>query len=118
MKALIAESQESLSLIWAQHLERLGVEVERAHAPSDIMRKLHLHEFDAVIMNLKFPNASVLALSDLATYRNPKVAIILVTADRFFSDGSIFDLVPNARGFVNDKVKPDDLAAMIEHFAA
>lgn len=118
MKVLIAESNVGLSGIWTRHLERQGLEVVQAFDQADVTRDLRAITFDALIMNLRLPDANVLAISDVATYRNPDIAIILVTAERFFSDGAIFDLVPNARGFVNDQVAPDDLAAMVQHFAA
>ncbi len=118
MKVLIAEGNVGLSGIWTRHLERQGVDVIQALDHPSAMHQLRLVTFDAMIVNLKFPDANVLAISDIATYRNPNIAIFLVTAERFFSDGSIFDLVPNARGFVNDQVAPDDLAAMVQHFAA
>jgi hypothetical protein len=36
----------------------------------------------------------------------------------FFSDGSIFNLVPNACGFFPAETPPEDLAAIIRHYAA
>lgn len=118
MKVLIAESNACLSNIWKRHLKRYGVEVIQAFDQMTAMQDMRHVTFDAMIMNLRFPDANVLAMSDIATYRNPNIAIFLVTAERFFSDGSIFTLVPNARGFVNDQVAPDDLVAMVQHYAA
>ncbi|GHA56198.1 response regulator [Amylibacter ulvae] len=118
MRVLVAEGNLALSTIWCRHLRRQGLDVVQALSQDQAMDELRDHDFGALILNLKLPESNVLAISDVATYRNPDIAIILVTADRFFSDGSIFDLVPNARSFVNDQVRPDDLAAMVDHYSA
>lgn len=117
MRVLVAEGNSTLNKIWSDHLRRQGIDVVQVMNQADVMKELVDSQFDALVMNLKLPDSSALAVTDIATYRNPDIAIILVTSDRFFADGSIFDLVPNARSFVHDQVHPDDLAAMIQHFA-
>jgi hypothetical protein len=54
-------------------------------------------------------------VADYAQYRQPDAALIFVTDTTFFSDGSIFSLIPNARAFLQSGTPPDDLAALVEH---
>ncbi len=59
---------------------------------------------------------SALAVADLAGYRYPDIRIVFVTSSSFFSDGSIFNLNPNARAFMQADNPPEDLTAVIEHY--
>ena len=63
-------------------------------------------------------NGSALAVSDFASYRRPDARVIFVTNTTFFSDGSIFAHSPNACAFMQSSTPPEDLAAMVEHYAA
>jgi len=40
-----------------------------------------------------------------------------VTNTSFFSDGSIFQVSNNACAYVQSETPPEDLAAMVEHYA-
>ena len=51
-------------------------------------------------------------------YRQPDAQVIFVTNTSFFSDGSIFQLFSHACAYVQSEMAPDDLAAIIEHYAA
>ena len=53
-----------------------------------------------------------------ATYRNPEIPIIAVTARGFFSDSAIFELIPNARGLLRAPLRPEDMAALVEHYGS
>ena len=64
-----------------------------------------------------FPRAA-LAVADFATYRNPEMPIIAVTARGFFSDGAIFELIPNARGLLRAPLQLEDMAALVEHYGS
>ena len=116
MHVLVVESNESIGRLWCDHLERQGAVTVLARDQETAINALRFQRFDVLVMNLLTPNCSVLSISDLATYRSPDIAIIVVTSNSFFSDGSIFDIIPNTRGFLNSPVAPDDLAAMVEHY--
>ncbi len=116
MHVLVVESNESIGRLWCDHLERQGAVTVLAGDQEGAINALRFQRFDVLVINLLTPNCSVLSISDLATYRSPDIAIIVVTSNSFFSDGSIFDIIPNTRGFLNSPVAPDDLAAMVEHY--
>ncbi|HEU0223538.1 MAG TPA: response regulator [Paracoccaceae bacterium] len=116
MRVLIVEHNADLGRLWARFLARRGVEVEVATSQVDAIKLLRFHDYDALVLQLVLPDGGAIAISDYATYRNPGVPIITVTNSAFFSDGSIFELIPNARTMLNTPVRPDDLAALIEHF--
>ncbi len=116
MKILVVESDAELGAFWCRYLEREGGETTLCGDEKSAIAALRFQEFSVLVLDLATENASVLAICDYAMYRNPDVAIIVVTANSFFSDGSIFDLIPNARGFLHAPVSPDDLAALVEHY--
>lgn len=114
-QVLIVEAQESLGTLWQGFLERQGFEVALAVNQPDAIDKLRFQHWDVLVIDLIMPNASALAISDFASYKNPDISIIVVSASSFFSDGSIFEILPNARGFMNQPIEPDDLAAVVDH---
>lgn len=117
MKVLIVEPSAALCVVWQNHLERLGIEVLRANGQSDAVITLESVQLDVIVLDLVLLDGSALAVADLAGYRQPGARIVFVTSSSFFSDGSIFAHVPNARAFLPSGTAPADLAAMVEHYA-
>lgn len=115
MNVLIVEDNADLGRIWAKFLERQGVTVTLATSQKDAIAAMRFNEFDALVVELVLPDGGAIAISDYATYRFPDVPIITVTSTKFFSDGSIFQLMPNARGLMRTPFRPSDLAALLEH---
>jgi len=116
MRILIVQHNEDLSELWARFLQRQGVEVVQAATQLAAINRLRFEDFDALVLDLVLPDGGAIAISDFATYRCPDVPIIAVTSTSFFSDGSIFDLIPNARSLMRTPLRPDDLAAVLEHY--
>ena len=116
MRILVVDGDTELGELWCKYLERHGGEARLCTSEKSAIAALRFEVFDVLVLDLVIPDTSVLAISDFATYRNPDVAIIVVTASSFFSDGSIFELIPNARGYLHTPVQPDDLAALVEHY--
>lgn len=115
MKVLIVESTADLGRFWGRFLERKGCEVTLATTQKDAIAQMRFAEFDALVIDLVLPDGGAIALSDYASYRYPEIPIITVTSSTFFSDGSLFDVMPNARGVMRAPFRPDDLAALLEH---
>ena len=118
MRVLIVEHNEDLARIWARFLRRSGVEVHVAHCQKDAIAAMRFRDFDALVVELVLPDGGVIAISDYASYRFPDVPIVTVTDSNFFSDGSIFEVIPNARGIVRHPVGAGDLAAMLDHYSS
>jgi len=78
---------------------------------------LHAVDYDIIVLDLVIDDGSALAVADFASYRRPNARVIFVTNTSFFSDGSIFAHSPNACAFVQSGTPPEDLAAMVEHYA-
>jgi len=114
-KVLIVEARASLGKLWQSFLQRQGYDVELVANQPDAIDKLRFKSWDVLVIDLMLPGASALAISDFASYKNPDIAIIVVSASSFFSDGSIFEHLSNARGFMNQPVEPEDLAAVVDH---
>lgn len=116
MKVLLVQNNQDLSNLWSDFLRRNGVEVVQAATQSEAVDHINFDTFDALILDLVLPDGGAIAISDLATYRQPDVPIIAVTSTSFFSDGSIFELIPNARSLMRTSLRPDDLVAVLDHY--
>lgn len=79
---------------------------------------LSANDYEIIVLDLVLDNGSALAVADFASYRRPDARVIFVTNTSFFSDGSIFAHSPNACAYVQSETPPEDLAAMVEHYAA
>lgn len=116
MNVLIVESCTDLGQLWKRHLERLGMNVALRNTQDDAISYLAANEPQIIILNLVLAEGAALAVADYANYRMPKARVIFVTNTSFFSDGSIFAHVANARAFIPMGTPPEDLAAMVEHY--
>lgn len=99
------------------HLERQGAEVSLVHDQEAAIMSLSEHSYDIIVLDLVLEEGSALAVADFASYRRPDARVIFVTNTTFFSDGSIFAHSPNACAYVQSETPPEDLAAMVEHYA-
>ncbi|QDL93042.1 response regulator [Paroceanicella profunda] len=115
MNVLIVEHNADLGRIWARLLERCGFTVDLAVSQAEAVKLLRFTSYDVLVLQLVMPDGGAIAISDFATYRNPDVGIIAVSGERFFSDGSIFDIMPNVRSMLTTPFRPSDLEALVEH---
>ncbi len=117
MKVLIVESNRGLSAVWCRHLERFGAYVDCATDQYSATNLLQEASFDVIVLDLVLENGSALAVADFANYRQPEARVMFVTNTSFFSDGSIFQHCTNACAYLPSATPPEDLAAMVEHYA-
>ncbi|MEM9579451.1 MAG: response regulator [Pseudomonadota bacterium] len=117
MDVLIVESQPDLGKLWKSCLQRQGMTVQLVPDQENAFEALRQAEFDIIILDLVLADGQALSIADYASYRRPTARVIFVTNTSFFSDGSIFQLSGNACAFVQSETPPEDLAAMVEHYA-
>jgi CheY-like chemotaxis protein len=118
MRVLIVESTAALAEVWRRHLERHAMVVTTAHTGDEACARIAVTPFDVIILDLVLSDGSAFAVADVARYRRPETSVIFVTDTAFFSDGSIFTLMPNARAFVQSGTPAEDLTAMVQHYGA
>lgn len=118
VQVLIVEHNRDLARIWAAFLGRQGMECRLAASLHQAYAALRAQSFEALVLEMELPDGAALAVADFATYRNPEIPIIAVTARGFFSDSAIFELIPNARGLLRAPLRPEDMAALVEHYGA
>jgi DNA-binding NtrC family response regulator len=116
VRTLIVEHQRDLAEIWARFLARNGLTCTIAGSEAEAYDKLREGTFDAIVLDMELPDGKAIAVADFATYRNPDIPIIAVTARGFFSDNAILQLVPNARGLLRESMRLDDMAALVQHY--
>lgn len=117
LNVLIVESDASLGRMWQKHLERQGICVRLEQDQAGALDALEAQPCDLIILNLLLTRSSAFAIADEAEARHPGIPILFVTNTSFFSDGSVFGLCANARAYVNAATPPEDLTAMVEHYA-
>ncbi len=117
MKVLIVESRPELGALWRRHLERQGMVVHQVSGQDEAVGYLGQNAPDIIVLDLVLEEGSALAVADFANYRHPDARVIFVTDTSFFSDGSIFAHAGNACAFMPAGTRPEDLAAMVEHYA-
>ena len=117
MNVLIVQNKPSLAQLWQRHLQRHGHIVEIALDQDSAIDYLSEQFYPIIILDVVLSQGSAIAVADYASYRHPEARVIFVTNSSFFSDGSIFQLCSNACAFVPKATEPEDLAAMVEHYA-
>ena len=117
MDVLIVESTPEIGLLWQRHMQRCGMTVRVVEGQEQATLAMMIKAPDVIVLDLVLQNGSALAVADFANYRCPGTRVIFVTNTRFFSDGSIFSHAANACAFVQTATPPEDLAAMVEHYA-
>lgn len=115
MTILIVESNPDLSSVWANHLKRCGAAVLTAESGDEAIDIIKEEPVDAIVLDLSPKTGCAITVADFASYFRPNAKVIFVTKDSFFSDGSIFNHVPNAAAMIVADTPPSDLAAIIEH---
>ncbi|MBD3625065.1 MAG: hypothetical protein HUJ24_06740 [Rhodobacteraceae bacterium] len=119
MRILLVQQSEDLGAIWCRFLKRHGVAADFAGTQQKALAALEASDYDALVIDPVLDGCGGgLPVADFATFRNPDIVILAVTGSSFFSEGSIFDLIPNARGVMHTPMRPDDLLAYLEHFHA
>ena len=121
MKVLIVEAQPELGALWKNHLLRQGATVDLATTQQEAINALLREDWDVIVLDLELgrgdPSGGSIAVADFAGYRRPEAKVVFVTSSAFFSDGSIFAHIENAHAFLPSTTTPDDLAAVVEHYA-
>ena len=118
MHILIVEGNPHLGGLWKRHLERQGKSVLLVHNQADAIETLRTEEISIIVLDVVIEDGSAFAVADYASYRFPEMKVVFVTSSSFFSDGSIFQHVPNACAYVPTTTEPEDLAAVVDHYAA
>ena len=96
----------------------LGPIVDIASSQDQAADMAAAETYHIVVLDLILNEGSAFAVADFMKYRQPDAQVIFVTNTSFFSDGAIFQLFSNACAYVQSETAPDDLAAIIEHYAA
>lgn len=117
MSVLIVENKAELGQLWTSCLERQGMRVDLVVDQDAAFEALRRSKYDIIILDLVLADGQALTIADYASYRRPEARVIFVTNTSFFSDGSIFQVSNNACAFVQSETPPEDLAAMVEHYA-
>ena len=118
MNVLIVESKRHRAELWRRALERLGAHFDIASSQDQAADMAAAATYHIVVLDLILDEGSAFAVADFMNYRQPDAQVIFIISTSFFSDGSIFQLFSNDCAYVQSETAPDDLATIIEHYAA
>lgn len=116
MRVLIVEGNPDLARVWRRHLERHGCDVILTHSQEEAIEALRAEKVNIIVLNLVLEVGSAFAIADFASYRLPDAKVIFVSNTSFFSDGSIFQFIPNACAVMPTEMPPEDLSALVDHY--
>lgn len=116
MQVLIVEGDPNLGWLWRRHLERCGCNVTLTQNQAEAVDALRQETVNIIVLDLILDDGSAFAIADFASYRQPDAKVIFVTDSGFFSDGSIFQYIPNACALMPSKLPPEDLSALVQHY--
>ena len=117
MKVLIVESNPNLGRLWQAHVERTGcAQVELTCSHDAAIQAILRDKWDVIVLNLVLDDGGAMSVSDYAGFRQPDAKVIIINSSSFFSDGSIFNHLANARAILPTSTRPEDLAAMVAHY--
>lgn len=116
MHVLIVESDPNIGWLWKRHLDRSCESVSLVGDEVTAIDLIGREAFDVIVLDLVLAEGSAFAVADYAGFRAPATKIVFVTNTTFFSDGSIFQHIPNACAFLPTATPPDDLVAVVEHY--
>ncbi|WP_424930373.1 hypothetical protein [Amaricoccus tamworthensis] len=116
MQILVVGHNFDLAWIWAGHLTRQGHDCTVVSEMSAAFEALRVNEYGVIVLDLEMPNFEAHFVADFATYRDPDIPILAVTASGFFSGSSVFELLPNVRGCLTPTSRLSDMTAMVEHY--
>jgi DNA-binding NtrC family response regulator len=74
--------------------------------------------YHIVVLDLILGEGSVFAVADFMNYRQPDAQVIFVTNTSFFLRRINLSIVFQCLRMCSKRATPDDLAAIIEHYAA
>ncbi len=112
---LIVASNPDLSRVWARHLERQGETATVIDSQSAAVDYLRENRADVIVLDIMLEDGSPFAIADFASYRHPDARIVFVTRSSFFSDGSLFNHIPNTAAVLQEQTPPNDLAAIVAY---
>lgn len=112
---LIVASNPELSSVWARHLERQDHDVHVVTSQDVAVNILCEQAPDVLVLDVMLQDGSAIAIADFASYRRPNTRIIFVTRSSFFSDGSLFQHIPNTAAIIPELTNPTDLAEIVAY---
>jgi len=112
---LIVASNSDLAKIWARHLERQSQLVHVVTSQAEAVEFLCDNAPDVVVLDVMLEDGSAIATADFVCYRQPEARIVFVTRSTFFSDGSLFQHIPNTAAIIPERTEPTDLAEIVAY---
>ncbi|MEM7751991.1 MAG: hypothetical protein AAF230_01175 [Pseudomonadota bacterium] len=112
---LIVASNLKLSDVWARHLKRQHQDVHVVTSQDEAVDFLCENSAEVVVLDVMLEDGSAIAIADFASYRHPNTRIVFVTRSSFFSDGSLFQHIPNTAAIIPELTNPTDLAEIVAY---
>jgi CheY-like chemotaxis protein len=112
---LIVAGNLDLACVWARHLKRQKQTVKSVESVQEAVDFLRNNIVQVIVLDLMLDRAGAFSVADYASYRQPFTRIVFVTRKTFFSDGSLFQHIPNTAAILQEDSPPSDLAEIVAY---
>ncbi|WP_068116346.1 response regulator [Tropicimonas marinistellae] len=114
MKALVVQDDPNVQSLWAQSLKAAGHETCVADTETAALDALKSTGFDLVLLDLCLNGQNALGVATLATYRNPRCKVVVVTGSAVYSQRKLFAMSPAVAAALRKPVDIESILAVCE----
>lgn len=114
MKILVVEDDPNLGTLWGDVLERAGHSMQLVDTEPAALDYLQKKPFDLVVLDLCMNGSKALGVATLATYRNPRCKVVLVSGSAEYSRKALFAMSPAVAATLRKPVDIEDLVDVCE----
>lgn len=114
MQVLIVDRVAPRSEVWGRSLRTMGASVTTVSTEEAAIAELDRASWSVLIVNAGLAGGGCLVVADYARFRQPDAKVIVVTDGGLFSDGRIFELLPNACACIPGGTDAGDLTALVD----
>jgi DNA-binding NtrC family response regulator len=114
MKVLVVQDDPNVQSLWAQSLEGSGHEIRVSDTESGALQALQSTGFDVVLLDLCMNGRNSLGVATMATYRNARCKVVVVSGSAVYSQKKLFAMSPAVAAALRKPVDIEDLMAVCE----
>lgn len=109
MKILVVEDDPNLGALWGQVLDAAGHAIRSVDSETSALKILQSAAYDLVVLDLCMHGRQSLAVAMMATYRNPRCRVVVVSGSADFSRRVLFAMSPAVAAVLRKPVDIEDL---------
>jgi DNA-binding NtrC family response regulator len=117
MKVLVVQDDPNVQTLWARSLAAMDHDIHLSDTESAALDALQRVGFDLVLMDLCMNGKNTLGVATMATYRNPRCKVVVVSGSAVYSEKKLFAMSPAVAAALRKPVNIEDLISVCERLA-